>query len=678
MYNVIYNIPFTNVDGESLNVQILENGGSGSPVELTGGTPPFIVDYNNEDFLYTPARFSGATLKIVGGDYLQRLFSTDYQKFKVNLTKNGSAIWTGFITPEVYSQDFDNSLFELEIECISALSTLEYIDFKWDDDLISLLEIINKCITESKGDFNAVYIPKVYSTDINTIEVSKANFFDEKDKAMTLKECLEEVCKFLNWTVFEYESSVYFIDVDYINKGNTAYTNILNNKSVTLSSSINLRNTTSKGNGNSLSILGGYNKVTVIDSDYEADSDKLYPEMAFDAMGGINYVEKSVDGKMYQKYWCYYPTDFKLHNYTWTGSAWRESTQTEIDQDNDKNLAGVYPVKTTNYSIDDMPNSLTYTNEFEIHQRYKTNTDKYLYSDNGIYKMIEVSDTFEANSIIIDSDYKFAVDFQIARCVSDERLVYDVEQISGDVELEPVKVPMSLNIGNYWYNGSTWQTSECRFEVPVTFKRNQLMNTYVSCDNTNSFIYNVEDLNGYLIHIDRVLIGKPTLTIYNPIDPYYTLFTELHARSYFIKDIELQCQKIGTSSLNEEEKEDTKYENVVNEEYINECDDIEFKITSKNDSELSYSKAILNGSILDKIRNSITNTDEKPEELLIKRVVEQYNQPKIKLLQIIKPETKPYSVVTDPTYLSGKKFIFTGGTVDYEDNSIECNLIELN
>ena len=48
------------------------------------------------------------------------------------------------------------------------------------------------------------------------------------------------------------------------------------------------------------------------------------------------------------------------------------------------------------------------------------------------------------------------------------------------------------------------------------------------------------------------------------------------------------------------------------------------------------------------------------------------------LLQIIKPETKPYSVVTDPTYLSGKKFIFTGGTVDYEDNSIECNLIELN
>ena len=118
MYNLIYTMPFTNVDGEALTVQILEDGGTGSPVELTGGTPPFIVDVNDEDFLYTPTRFSGATLKLVGSDYLQKLFSTQYQKFKVNLVKAGSVIWTGFITPELYSQDYDNSLFELEIECI--------------------------------------------------------------------------------------------------------------------------------------------------------------------------------------------------------------------------------------------------------------------------------------------------------------------------------------------------------------------------------------------------------------------------------------------------------------------------------------------------------------------------------------------------------------------------------
>ena len=66
MYNLIYTVPFTNVDGEALTIQILEDGGTGTPVELTGGTPPFIVDVNDEDFLYNPTRFSGATLKLVG------------------------------------------------------------------------------------------------------------------------------------------------------------------------------------------------------------------------------------------------------------------------------------------------------------------------------------------------------------------------------------------------------------------------------------------------------------------------------------------------------------------------------------------------------------------------------------------------------------------------------------
>ncbi len=123
-------------------------------------------------------------------------------------------------------------------------------------------------------------------------------------------------------------------------------------------------------------------------------------------------------------------------------------------------------------------------------------------------------------------------------------------------------------------------------------------------------------------------------------------------------------------------KEDTKYENVVNESYINPLDDISFKITSKNDSGLSFSKVIYNNSLLDKLTSSIDSTANKPEEYMIKRIVEQYNQSKIKLTQIIKPDVFPYSIITD-SYLSGKRFLFTGGSIDYEDNSMEANLIEL-
>jgi len=203
MYNLIYTVPFVNIDGEALTIQILEKDGTAASTVLTGGTPAFTIDVDDENFLYTPTRFSGATLKVVGSDYLQNLFSTQYQKFKVNLIKDSTVIWTGFITPEVYSQDYDNSLFELEIECISALSTLKYVDFSSTNVTISFMDLIKKCITESNGDYKAVYIPNSYTSSLDGISVSTSNFFDEENKAMNLVECLEEICRFLNWTVTE-------------------------------------------------------------------------------------------------------------------------------------------------------------------------------------------------------------------------------------------------------------------------------------------------------------------------------------------------------------------------------------------------------------------------------------------------------------------------------------------
>ena len=216
MYHLIYTVPFKSIDGESYVVEILEDGGSGSSVELTGGVPPFTIEINDDNFLYVPSRLSGATLKLVGSDYLQRLFSTQYQKFKVNLKKNNSIVWTGFITPEVYSQDYSNNVFELEIECISALSTLEYIDFDTESETISLEQILKQCLEKSNGDYNHAYIPSVYGIDLNAIYVSKSNFFDEDGKAFNLKDCLEMVCTFLNWTVTEYTVTVFLFYDDYL------------------------------------------------------------------------------------------------------------------------------------------------------------------------------------------------------------------------------------------------------------------------------------------------------------------------------------------------------------------------------------------------------------------------------------------------------------------------------
>ena len=682
-------MPFTNVDGEALTVQILEDGGTGSPVELTGGTPPFIVDVNDEDFLYTPTRFSGATLKLVGSDYLQKLFSTQYQKFKVNLVKAGSVIWTGFITPELYSQDYDNSLFELEIECISALSTLEYIDFKQEGATVSLLGIIKKCITESKGDFRAVYIPNVYTSSLDGITVSTANFIDEDGKAMTLKECLEEVCKFLNWTVTEYDGCIYFIDMDYIKAGKTSYTNILTSTTTTLSSTINLRDIPSKGNSNLLSILGGYNKAIVIDSDYEVDSDILYPELELNLSGGELFkFEKTKDDTIYKKE--YYNSNLELFNYVLSNNSY---TTYDKPFNTDKQSAGAVAMRKTSYGKTEALSKYSWQEMIEIKQKSAIILDNsapyYLYKDiyyNGEeikndpfilnYPAIKCKGN-ELSYLVFDPDIKLCINFDIYLTTDKDGFEGDFKP-TGLTSVPKLFIPMQLRIGDHYYNGSSWVTdSNTIFKVSTTATPNNYVNTWLQVYNYNDPELNVPDLNGYIVSFKSITTGDIELTIYNPaINPYSTPVFENPIESFFIRNIEISTQRVNASK-SDSTKQDTKYENVVNEGFINALDDIEFKITSKNESELSYSKAMDGNSILDVLTNNIDNNSEKAEKLLIQRIINQYKQPKIKLVQVIKPDILPYSKVTD-SYLSGKQFVFTGGRINYEDNSIECNLIELN
>ena len=298
-------------------------------------------------------------------------------------------------------------------------------------------------------------------------------------------------------------------------------------------------------------------------------------------------------------------------------------------------------------------------------------------SDSTILAKYPVIKTKTSSStLVFDPSIKLAVNFQIYPLADDlNGYIGDFNyKIGGtdNFDLDGVYVLARLRCGDYWYNGTTWTiNSNNSFKIYTDITRKNVVGEWFYARNTNDFTQGVNDLTGTIINFDKVIIGDLELVLYNP--KFETAVTY-----FFLKDITIDSQKVSYSTVTKDDnKEDTKYENVVNESYINALDDIEFKITSKNDSELSFSKAIIGGLILDKLANTIYNSSDKPEELLIKRIINQYQQPKIKLAQIVKPIIFPYSIITD-SYLSGKKFLFTGGTVDYEDNSIECNMIELN
>ena len=104
-YGLIYTIPFAAQDDTPCTVQIEKEGHTGSSTELVAGETPFTVEIGGEEFLYTPTRFSTAKLCVVGSDYLQELFSTQYRQYRVLFEYGSNVVWRGFIKPEMYTQD---------------------------------------------------------------------------------------------------------------------------------------------------------------------------------------------------------------------------------------------------------------------------------------------------------------------------------------------------------------------------------------------------------------------------------------------------------------------------------------------------------------------------------------------------------------------------------------------
>ena len=145
-----------------------------------------------------------------------------------------------------------------------------------------------------------------------------------------------------------------------------------------------------------------------------------------------------------------------------------------------------------------------------------------------------------------------------------------------------------------------------------------------------------------------------------------------------IRNFSVTYQK-EDNSIKESNDSDRIYENVLNEDYINELDEIELKISSYNDDGACYSKVLLDGNYLtDNLYNSILGKNKRPEELLITRIINHYSDTRIKLTQIIKncKEISPLTILSD-SFLVGKKFINAGGSIDYVADRFECIMVEV-
>lgn len=685
-YGLIYTIPFAALDNTPCVVEIEREGYTGESTELTAGASPFTVDIDDDEFLYTPTRFSTAKIQIVGGDYLRSLFSTAYRQHRVTFKRDGAVCWCGYIKPEAYTQDYSNAKFTLELECLSAMSVLEYIDYTIEGEnkqFVSLWRLMARCIEASRGRYEAIYVPYVYAATakeykaggsdvLERMAVSEQNFFDEDGKAMTFKEVLEEVCKLLGWTCADWCGSLYFVDIDY-NGVYHRYDTALQVVGDTTPNTMSVQAIGFAGADHSLDILPGYNKVTIRCSNYSISNVLDY---SFD-WSGLHEFEGLINprrddvqkgNKICHRVFLN-PSGELMYQYKLNADGTFENiTDLEPYKENVKVLYGALPMKLCEYEIKDGKPSITDYNYTDALQIRLDRTKKEASLD-GITPVKGRYSIFQVKGPCAGYSYG-------AICINGAAMVCT------DSEMSPLNDPvgnwislshwMRLSIGDYGFSPTEGWVKGYDNGFTLNMERpGGYGERYFTIPNSKTLEMPYAGASGYIIPVPKMLTGELIFeSSWVGPDKEGSMIV-----GTIWKDFRLNYVREGEGTTNS--NSDRTYENVLNDAYINELDDIELKISSYNNDGACYSKVILDDAFLtDNLYNAILDKQKRPEEMLITRIINHYSSTRIKLTQVIKynKDISPLTVLTDK-FLVNNRFINAGGAIDYAANRFECTMI---
>ena len=342
---------FKDINDQLYTVNIITNGDGTTTKEFTLGGSPFTTEMDNSDkIIYKPCKYQSATIEMVSQDYNFDIYSPTAQGTKVQLLKDSEVVWTGFITPNLYDQGFNEFRETISLEAIDGLSTLQYYKYTpvgKNKDIVSFISIINHLISQCHS-YNYFYISDNIQKDNTTdssinelLYISEQNFFDEKkenetdnDVAWTMQEVLEEICQYLGYTCIAEGDSVYFLDYDAIREGiNTYYKytvdNIANPTKETKVFHKMINENDHSENGASLSLDKTYNKVKVKDNLY--DFNLAIPD-PFDDVDNITSYNEN-----YEKEWGKGEDELKyLYHYNPTTKfieLWRRAYSPDDDND---------------------------------------------------------------------------------------------------------------------------------------------------------------------------------------------------------------------------------------------------------------------------------------------------------------------------------------------------------
>lgn len=665
-----YRIPFKDYRNTSYEVRVYRDDYTGDAAELTGAPSCFVVSGTDDDFMYVPVRTSTATINVLESDLLLDLYSINNQYAKVELMKEGVLEWTGYIKPEQFTQPYVASKQSVSVECVSALATLEHIEYKklTTQGVVSLWELMKMLVMKCKGGYRGVYVPVVYGATsamignvLERITLIETNFTEEE---MSLLEVLEAVCKFLNWTCCDIGGYLWFVDADHrgtyrlYDEAMENYTNVECNE-VLIQDIGNLGS-----DGNTLDVVPGYNKATVKALNHVFD--EVVKDEPFDILkpydGGeyLTFAYKGADGGHGVRKQFLKPMFWTMYNYDSYNQILTQEAKDGYSASVLNYMRGAILMREADYksvsSNDPTPSDevtdFNYTDSVQI--RVQQSSTAVLPSFMALTPVMSVK-----GELAVWADCAIGIDGTIEAYFDN-----DLAGPSQRVDDLGRNLTLVVSCGGKYYNGESWVDEYVNLSVPVD------ENGKIKSNRTPFTPY--KDVSGYVIPLD-FFVGEPEITILCPV---WTNGGH-YAAGYKIRGLKFgYAKKEGV--VDEGENGDRIYENIVNADYMSEADEIEFDVSSYNADGASYSKALLDGKWLtDNLYCKVVEANVRPEELLIRRIVNRYGDTKIKLSEGLRMtgDITPITTIKERTQ-PGKTFRLTSGEWDYERGRLAVQIQE--
>ena len=532
---------FKSLDCIDYAVRIITEPSSSTYKEvILAGEEPVKVTYTDTGKLFDPVRTSTCSVRLLTEDYLLDIYSGEAQGtiILVEDTTNDIVKWCGFLQPNLYSQGYSECLETIELTASDCLNTLQYFDFQREaedariTDFGTIVEgIMNQCglikhyYLTSKS-YSDSYQSKVI--DFNNFYISEANFYSSEGEPWTMKETLEEICKFFGFTCFQWGDSVYFMDYDRYNASNamggirySKSDNWSKLSSVVISSGAKeIEADNYRGTGGSMSLDDVFNSIKVNCNYYNIEN--LLPDLFDDELltnritSGDGYIKVARYGgrgnatKVNESYYRIYDHKniqnlYYTPNTNTTGSRESLSSPSDADKASEKilkNYVGAniidmihLPYKEANGSVGDVKNFERYLLISQLNRPW-CGAEGTFHWENYNIPVMEFKDL---PPIIIEGSEKNpsrgregAKSYLILNATAlftpflsepfinpnDEKGMKLKKNIGcyiyqglEDVKFDNINTKPALyfyfSLGGKWWNGSGWQTAKTYFEVPL-------------------------------------------------------------------------------------------------------------------------------------------------------------------------------------------------------------------